>query len=194
MTVSPLTTVIDGAGSQAAVAQALRLHTGPNALSTTRDLTTLDVGAGLRSPDPAVVADAARLASINVQLMVVAGFLGRQIVSGQVQRDDLLSGLILFGSIFAIPGGAICGRRPKCWCSSTKSGRHSIFPRTGVFAPNCSSTSSARSRASCRTWIRLGVSRSASRSTCRSRANRCREPLPRTLYGRRRRAAARPIS
>ncbi|MDQ8757646.1 Ig-like domain-containing protein [Sphingosinicella sp. LHD-64] len=104
-TVSPLTTVLDGSWTSPAVAAALRLYEGPNALSSQRNLVRFDAGNGLFSSDPQIADDAARLTSINIQLLGVGYLLarGNTIPLGQ-SLDRVGEGLYAFGAYIRSTG------------------------------------------------------------------------------------------
>lgn len=73
--VSPLSTLIVAHGDEAAVRAGFGLDAGDEALRTKLSLLTFDPSAGLKSSDPAVVHDAARLTSINLQLLALGSLL-----------------------------------------------------------------------------------------------------------------------
>ena len=69
---SPLTTLILAQGSETAVRSALGLAGGTDGLAASNNLLTFDPVSGLRSTDLAMAQDAARITSLNVQLMALA--------------------------------------------------------------------------------------------------------------------------
>ena len=72
--ISPLSSLVFALGNEAGVRSALGLDSGAEALSPSLGLLTFDPVAGRRSADPAVVRDAARITSLNLQLLAVAAF------------------------------------------------------------------------------------------------------------------------
>jgi hypothetical protein len=69
---SPLTTILDVAGGQAAVKGAFGLDDGLFALASDRDLTTFDTAAALASSDEALRREGARLVAANLRASAVA--------------------------------------------------------------------------------------------------------------------------
>ncbi len=73
--ISPLSALIDAAGSEARVRAALGLDTGANALRAETRLLTFNPALSLGSADAAVKRDAERLTTVNLQLLVMASLL-----------------------------------------------------------------------------------------------------------------------
>lgn len=73
--ISPLTSLIDAAGSEANVRTALGLDTGPNALRGSIGLTTFNPALGLNSSDADVRHNARQLTRLNLQLLAMAAVL-----------------------------------------------------------------------------------------------------------------------
>lgn len=73
--ISPLTALIDAAGSEANVRRALGLDTGANALRGSIGLTTFNPAANLASNDPDTRHNAMQLTRLNLQLLAMAAVL-----------------------------------------------------------------------------------------------------------------------
>lgn len=73
--ISPLSTLVAAHGSEAAVRSALGLSSGADALNASTNLLTFDPVAGRLSSDAAIARDAARITSLNLQLLSLAAVL-----------------------------------------------------------------------------------------------------------------------
>lgn len=100
---SPLSTLIEQAGSQTAVKRALGLDSGLFSLSTDRDLLTFDPAVALASNDESLRREGARIAAANLRAAAVAAGLFI-VVKGQGQFDPYgprLADYQLFGQFLA---------------------------------------------------------------------------------------------
>lgn len=75
--ISPVTTIIDLAGDQAAVRRAFGMLSGPNTIRETTDLLSFAAAQRLNDPDSATAQDAARITAVNFRIIALMQLLSR---------------------------------------------------------------------------------------------------------------------